>query len=258
MQLSPDLANILYSFNNLFEQSLFPANLMRSASSAGETITRSSQEAHVSIPKRAETFNGASSKESQMSSININADILKARVYKNAISAGCINGLMNGSAKIDGSATSGATISSSSDSGCSVVNSNIIISSDLSADSGYHSRLCVDQNHDTENCSCTVFDSNLNKIKQLSLANRKANGKSNSKSSNGTSASSCSNSTSSSSGTTSIPKTHFESILKYILNDYVRLKSENESLKRELEAKNGSLGVLKSTMEECKVGIVEI
>ena len=257
MQLSPDLANILYSFNNLFEQSLFPANLMRSASSAGETITRSSQEAHVSIPKRAETFNGASSKESQMSSININADILKARVYKNAISAGCINGLMNGSTKIDGSATSGATISSSSDSGCSVVNPNII-SSDLSADSGYHSRLCVDQNHDTENCSCTVFDNNLNKIKQLSLANRTANGKSNSKSSNGTSASSCSNSstaTSSSSGTTSIPKTHFESILKYILNDYVRLKSENENLKRELETKNGSLDVFKSTMEECKVCI---
>ena len=46
---------------------------------------------HASIPKRAETFNGASSKECPMSNININADILKSRVYKNAVSAGCIH-----------------------------------------------------------------------------------------------------------------------------------------------------------------------
>jgi hypothetical protein len=42
-------------------------NLMRSASSAGETVTKSNQEIHITIPKRAETFNGASTtKDSTM------------------------------------------------------------------------------------------------------------------------------------------------------------------------------------------------
>jgi hypothetical protein len=36
---------------------------MRSASSAGETMTRANHDPHTSIPKRAETFNGASSKD---------------------------------------------------------------------------------------------------------------------------------------------------------------------------------------------------
>jgi hypothetical protein len=40
---------------------------MRSASSAGETVTKSNQEIHITIPKRAETFNGASTtKDSTM------------------------------------------------------------------------------------------------------------------------------------------------------------------------------------------------
>ncbi len=46
-------------------------HLMRSASSAGETATRSNQDIHASMPKRAETFNGASSKEMNIS-MNIN------------------------------------------------------------------------------------------------------------------------------------------------------------------------------------------
>jgi hypothetical protein len=73
MVLSNDLANIIYSFNNLIQDNLFHGNLMRSASSAGETVTRNNQIIHVSIPKRAETFNGASSsKETQNLSSDIN------------------------------------------------------------------------------------------------------------------------------------------------------------------------------------------
>jgi hypothetical protein len=35
----------------------------------------------------------------------------------------------------------------------------------------------------------------------------------------------------------SMPRAHFESILKYILNDYVRLKNENDTLRKELDEK---------------------
>ena len=77
MVLSNDLANIIYSFNNLIQDNLFHGNLMRSASSAGETVTRNNQIIHVSIPKRAETFNGASSsKETQNMSSDINGKLL--------------------------------------------------------------------------------------------------------------------------------------------------------------------------------------
>jgi hypothetical protein len=77
MVLSNDLANIIYSFNNLIQDNLFHGNLMRSASSAGETVTRNNQIIHVSIPKRAETFNGASSsKETQNLSSDINGKLI--------------------------------------------------------------------------------------------------------------------------------------------------------------------------------------
>jgi hypothetical protein len=76
MLLSNDLANILYSFNNLLEDNLFQGSLIRSASSAGETITRNNQIVHVSVPKRAETFNGASSsKENQHLAADINGNL---------------------------------------------------------------------------------------------------------------------------------------------------------------------------------------
>lgn len=40
--------------------------------------------------------------------------------------------------------------------------------------------------------------------------------------------------------TTSISKNQFESILKTILNDYMRIKNENEMLRKQLEIKNGT------------------
>ena len=55
----------------------------------------------------------------------------------------------------------------------------------------------------------------------------------------------------------SIPKAHFESILKFILDDYMRLKNENEMLRTQLNKKDKSIDTLKSTMEECKVKIRE-
>lgn len=51
MQLSVDLANLLYSFNSIIESSLFHGNLMRSASSAGETITKNSHEVLYRLKK---------------------------------------------------------------------------------------------------------------------------------------------------------------------------------------------------------------
>lgn len=228
--LSTDLANILYSFNSIIGHSLFPVNLMRSASSAGETITRSSQDIQVSIPKRAETFNGASSsKESQMSTLNnLNSDLLKNRVYKNAISSGCIHSLLSNN--IQSNASEAGTTNSQTN-------------SDLSADSGYQSRLCVDQNHDIdgENCSCAFFENNK-------ILNRKASNAS-SPDTNSTSSSSSSSNT-----TTQISREQFESILKVILGDYMRIKKENGDLKKEIDNKNKSIDLLKKAMDEYKVG----
>ncbi|CAF0793101.1 unnamed protein product [Brachionus calyciflorus] len=85
VKLSPEMANLVLSFNNLITNQIHSVNLMRSASSAGETITKTGQDTQLSIPKRAETFNGASSsKESQMSIININSDLFqKPKVFVN-------------------------------------------------------------------------------------------------------------------------------------------------------------------------------
>ncbi len=199
-------------------------------------------------------------------------DILKSRVYK---STNKMNNQTNNTADPNNnnnsnnnhhltvstvSSNSGATISrNSSDSSGGVTHTN----SDLSADSGYHSRLCVDLNHDIdgENCSCTFFENNnpnskFNKLKML-----KNNSNLNRQTNNGCSNKSSFSSTTSSSSTTStcgssiaecntpatttmnnqnppsIPRAHFESILKYILNDYVRLKNENDTLRKELDEK---------------------
>jgi hypothetical protein len=271
MQLSPDLASILYSFNNLIEQSMYHGNLMRSASSAGETITRSNQDIQISMPKRAETFNGASSsKESQIQSININADLLKSRVYKNAMSAGCINGLdaiggynINSliigeqqAKMINGVGTTLSTNSNGSDGAVSHSHTN----SDLSADSGYQSRLCVDLSHDIdgENCSCSFYENNqiinslsnsknrmhihthnglagLTKKQQQQLHNTQLP------------------MPPLSTLPTRIALAHFESIIKNVYNDYLRLKTENENLKKELDDKNKSIDLLKASMNEIRV-----
>lgn len=161
------------------------------------------------------------------------------------------------------SSNSGVTVSrNSSDSSGGVTHTN----SDLSADSGYHSRLCVDLNHDIdgENCSCTFFENNnpnskFNKLKMLknnSNLNRQTNNGACSNKSSFSSTTSSSSSTTSTCGSSttgsntpstqttmtnlngaSMPRAHFESILKYILNDYVRLKNENDTLRKELDEK---------------------
>ena len=250
--LSPDLASILYSFNDLFEHALFPANLIRSASSAGETVTRNSQEMHASVPKRAETFNGASSKESD--AININADILKSRVYKNEKKSDHLHHHHHHH-------------------GHEMAKSHNIIHTDMSADSGYHSRLCVDQNHDIdpENCSCTAIRENADSQSNLSQKNgkimqRKTHSDTNNNLAEQQKEATVAGETDESSdvfiqqqqqnGTStaaSMPKAHFESILKFILDDYMRIKCENETLRSQLETRNKSIDMLKTTMEECKV-----
>jgi hypothetical protein len=255
MQLSPDLANILYSFYNLFDHALFPANLIRSASSAGETVTRNSQEVHASVPKRAETFNGASSKECPMSNININADILKSRVYKNAISASCIHHSDHDKKNENrGSKESGKMNKHHHHHHHHHRhhhNGDVGTNTDLSADSGYHSRLCVDQNHDTdpENCSCTfIFESGT--------ANKNFNDQRLSENCEALDQDTLLEDVNQqNTSQASMPKAHFESILKFILDDYMRLKNENENLRTQLSKKDKSIDTLKSTMEECKVSI---
>ena len=240
MQLSPDLANILYSFNYLIEQSLCHGSLMRSASSAGETITRGNQEIQASIPKRAETFNGASAKDTQIATISINSDLIKSRVYTTTANQILENGdedcsrrimknISNCSGKMN---IMGNSNCSSSDAGVSHQSNG---NSEESGDSGYQSRLCMDFNHDVDNaetCSCT-FESGKS-MKQLSdlihLKRLFAND-----------------------ATPSISKTHFESIIKSILTDYVRVKNENEDLKKNMASKEKTIDYLKKTVDECKV-----
>lgn len=261
MQLSVDLANILCSFNNIIEQSLFHGSLMRSASSAGETITKNSQDAHVSIPKRAETFNGASCKESQMQAININSDILKSRVYKNSA---CLNELFdtnnNGNCKPDALPSGGCSAGNNKHHLSEACISHSNTNSELSADSGYQSRLCVDLNHDLDgdNCSCVFFENNsdFGKLKQLNgMISRKSSSlsKNDEAHAKAVAANAMSNPPTNSSNTTSISRVQFENILKIILNDYMRLKSDNDGLKKELDNKNKTIDVLKKAIDEFKV-----
>lgn len=226
MQLSQDLANIIYSFNYLIEQSLCQGNLMRSASSAGETITRGNQEVQISVPKRAETFNGASSsKEGQLSTININSDLLKSRVYSSSIN----NQMIESDGQRNCSET--GVSASSRKSNNSEEESN-------SADSGFQSRLCMDFNHDTDDnhCTCLPNYENLKDLKQLNELIRLRKMSENSQSGKNV----------------AVQKSHFENILKFIVTDYMRVKNENEGLKKELESKVRSIEVLQTRMEEIK------
>ena len=210
MSLSSDLASLLLSFNCLMEQQMFQnyngSLIMRSASSAGETVTKNNMDlaAHLSIPKRAETFNGIS-KDSQIDSINLNADLVgKARTFKNSVNLNDVNAylledLSNGKQQNE---------------------QNQHQQQSFSTDSG----LCVDLNHDvvdgSSNCSSMSLENLNNEYYKQSTAK--------------------------------INKTQFEAILRFILNDYMRLKKENESLNKELEMKNKSINILRTTMDECK------
>jgi hypothetical protein len=148
---------------------------MRSASSAGETVTKNTQDPHVSMPKRAETFNGASSsKESQISTLNLNANILQSYLQKsnnnnnnnqnnnNSISNNNNNNNLNNNDSNSSNVNSVKISKTNSNASDTATRSNT--NSDLSTDFGYHSRLCVDINHDldAENCSCSLFDNNNN------------------------------------------------------------------------------------------------
>jgi hypothetical protein len=245
LQLSTDLANIIYSFNYLLEQSFCcttAANLARSASSAGETITKSGQEAQISVPKRAETFNGASttssastttsstaSSASSSAHLQSNIMMMKTSASNNNVMLNIMNNLMNNNSK---KATTNTATDHSSSSGTTTT------SESETADSGYHSRLCMDfgPNQDLDNvsevsCMCYANNNNSNNNRQLSELRKFLRSNKDS---------TASSSSSSSNTTTSVSKAHFEAILKVILNDYMRIKNENENLKRELDSKNNN------------------
>lgn len=195
INLSADLTSLLYSFNGLYEQTLFNninGNLiMRSASSAGETVTKyntdASINAHLSIPKRAETFNGISKDSQTIDTINLNSDLAsKSRdIFKNSIDLSDINPYL-----LSNESNQKQQQSSSAD------------LNNLNQDNGSSS-----------NCSSLSIEQ-LNKSK--------------------------------------INKNHLENILRFILSDYMKLKTENQSLLKELEIKNKSIDLLRATMDECK------
>jgi len=213
MNLSSDLASLLFSFNGLMDQQMFQNHngslIMRSASSAGETITKHNMDlaAHLSIPKRAETFNGTS-KDSQIDSVNLNADLVaKARIFKNSVNLSDVNSYLvdelNNNKQYN-----------------QQNNQQKQQQQSFSADSGF----CVDLNHDvvdgSSNCSSMSLEHLNNEYSKQSTAK--------------------------------INKSQLESILRFILNDYMRLKNENEVLNKELEIKNKSIDILRNTMDECK------
>lgn len=120
LTISSDIAGLILTFNSLLSNNM-TVNLMRSASSAGETITKCSQDNQICIPKRAETFNGASSsKESQMSIININAELFqKSKIFQSNSSKNC------------------ETLSTTTN-----TESDYSTTTNKSADSGYQSKSC--------------------------------------------------------------------------------------------------------------------
>jgi hypothetical protein len=192
--MSQEMANLIYnSFNHLIEQTLNNnGTLIRSASSAGETTTSRSN-SEINIPKRAETFNGASSnKETNMMDVTIN-ELLKTKLsYKHSISSSCcIVDCTHGNININNNSNNNNNNHPLTPLPHSHTNSEI-----SAADSGYHSRLCVDINHDndTESCNCSC-SSNSQKTNKL----------------------------------------QYEDLIKYILIDYKRIKEENELLKNQIE-----------------------
>ena len=54
-------------------------------------------------------------------------------------------------------------------------------------------------------------------------------------------------------GTASIPRAHFERMIKFLLKDYIWLKSDNEGHRRELQSRDKTIDVLRKVIDECKV-----
>ena len=194
------------------------SHLMRSASSAGESSSRVNPDVyHTSVPKRAETFNGASSSKETNISLNIN-EISKTRAHKVSTSS---SSYMN----------CGSSISSGgSNNDTHLTNLN----TDLSADSGYQSRLCVNQNHelDGDSCACTCFtDFNNNNNKNINNDNSQDE----------------------SYRAASAYKLRLEDLVRYIIKDYVKLKDENTSLKEDIENKQKTIELLQQKVDSIKV-----
>ena len=170
--------------------------------------------------------------------MSIASDILKSRAYKNSI---CIHHNSTSSSNSSTSSTSGHETNKTAE------HNPKLGSKDLSADSGYHSRLCVDQSHETDpdNCSC----SRRHTLDHVDVNHRKSD----------VACDALEQETlvmeevSQQLPLASMSKAHFESILKFILDDYMRLKSENEMLRSQMSKKDKSIDMLKLTMEECKV-----
>ncbi len=193
------------------------SHLMRSASSAGETSSRTNPDIyHTSVPKRAETFNGASSSKETNISLNIN-EISKTRSHK--VSTSSSSYINCGSSISSGSSNNDTNIT------------NLNLNTDLSADSGYQSRLCVNQNHelDGDSCVCTCF-SDFNNSKNINNDNSQEE------------------------PSRATPyKLRLEDLVRYIIKDYVKLKDENTSLKEDLENKQKTIELLQQKVDSIKV-----
>ena len=120
--------------------------------------------------------------------------------------------------------------SSISSAGSNIDTNATNLNTDLCGDSGYQSRLCVNLNHelDGENCVCTCCLDNKQNISpenniQDELSTSKAY------------------------------KLQLESLVRYIIKDYVKIKEENASLKEDLDSKRKTIELLQEKVELIKV-----
>lgn len=211
----------------------------------------------MSMPKRAETFNGASSTSKEELNISC-AEMLKSRMmYMKTSSSSSSSSSSNTTTT---TTTTAATNSFNESASHHHNNNQDDVKSDKAAetavDSAYHSRVAVDNV-----CSCepAAKSSSSSCVACCGGGNATTTSKSVSRKSSGISrVGAIDESSSIPNGTTttaSIPRAHFESMIKFLLNDYIRVKNDNDVLKRELVSRDKTIDVLRKAIDECQVRI---
>lgn len=232
-------------------------------------------QAQTSMPKRAETFNGASSTSKEEMNISC-AEMLKSRMMymktavasnttttmTTATNSSCLNDLSSCNHDHDhhASSSSSSSTTGSNEDAKSVSNRlSLETTTNGGVDSAYQSRVGVDMNiMDGEECSCVFVSGDMSR-KSTGCVSCSGGYKSVSRKSSGISrVATIDEGKSLNTGTASIPRAQFENMIKFLLNDYIRVKNDNEGLKRELQTKDNTIDVLRKAIDECRVIFFEI
>lgn len=227
------------------------------------------------MPKRAETFNGASSTSKEEMNISC-AEMLKSRMMymktavasnttttmNTATNSSCLNDLSSCNHDHDHHASSSSSSSSTTGSNedAKSVSNRLSLETTTTTggvDSAYQSRVGVDMNiMDGEECSCVFVGGDMSR-KSTGCVSCAGGYKSVSRKSSGISrVATIDEGKSLNTGTASIPRAQFENMIKFLLNDYIRVKNDNEGLKRELQTKDNTIDVLRKAIDECRVFIM--